>query len=375
MRALSVRAGIALVGELEVRRDVCVFVRDGRVESIEGSGSCREGSLGGPAFALLPQPANAHVHSADHAFPEYGSSLSLEELVAPPHGLKHRLLSATPPEALTKAIFELYYAAWRLGIGLLVDFREGGGLGCTLAAKAREGLPEGMRVLILGRPGPEWPMGCEGLGAPSPLNYGEREFLELAMNHRPAMAHVAETPEARRRGDLERALRARLDAIVHGTHLSPDDLEALREEGVGLVLCPSSNMWHGVGLPPVADAIKAGVRLALGTDNAAWSSPNVWLEARQALLLARAQGAKGEEVAKEVLRALFVAPYELIGLRPPLIEEGEEAKMVLLYSEGLASAQDVYGAVAKRAGEAEALIRIEGENAYVTRGRQLIAPA
>jgi len=361
--SFSIRVGLALVGsELSVVRDVCVSVRDGVIESIEGYGSCSESSLGGPSLALLPQPGNAHVHSADHAFPEYGLGMGLRELVAPPAGLKHRLLEATPPEELVVAIGELYRLAWRFGLGLLMDFREGGGAGCKLAVKARGLVPDGLRVVILGRPGPEWPVGCDGLGVSSPLDYDIPLLRDLASRHRPAMAHVAEDPEARVQGDLERALEAKLDAIVHGTHLSREDLEVLRESGLALVMCPRSNMWHSIGIPPVAEALKIGVTLALGTDNASWQTPDVWAEAQTALLIARQQGLKEEWVARKLLEALMVTPYKIAGLKPPLIEEGWEAKMILvdLSNTGVLRAREYYHAILKRVSPWNTIARIDG---------------
>jgi len=70
---MYIRASLALVGEgLEPRQGVCIGVSaDGLVESIEGWGSCPADSLGGSWAVALPQPANAHVHSADGAFPEF----------------------------------------------------------------------------------------------------------------------------------------------------------------------------------------------------------------------------------------------------------------------------------------------------------------
>jgi cytosine/adenosine deaminase-related metal-dependent hydrolase len=363
----SVRAGLALIGsELSIRRDVCVFVRDGFVESIESYGSCSEDSFGGPSLALLPQPGNAHVHSADHAFPEYGITMGLRDLVAPPHGLKHRLLEATPGEELVRAIGEFYRLSWRMGLGVLIDFREGGGLGCMLARKARELLPGGLRVVILGRPGPMWPEGCEGLGVSSPLDYDVELLRELSLKYKPAMAHVAEDPEARVAGDLERALDAGLDAIVHGTHLSGSDLDVLRERGVALVMCPRSNMWHSIGVPPVAEALRRGVTLAFGSDNASWQTPDVWAEVQTALLIARAQGLKEEWAAVRLLEALMVTPYKLVGMRPPVIDEGGMAKMIVVNLEetGVLRARNYYYAIIKRVGPWNTIARIDGNTLH-----------
>ena len=64
------------------------------------------------------------------------------------------------------------------------------------------------------------------------------------------------------------ALDARL-LVVHGTQLTRPELDVLARIGATLVLCPRSNAWVGAGVPPVREAVAAGVRLALGTDSLA----------------------------------------------------------------------------------------------------------
>ncbi len=356
---------MALTGwELEVKRYVCLHLREGLVESVESWGSCSSDSPGGESLLVLPQPGNAHVHSADYAFPEYGVDMGLKELVAPPDGLKHKLLESTPPSMLVGAMTEFYTLAWSMGLGLLVDFREGGGRGCKLAQKAKSLTPRGLKVLILGRPGPEWPEGCEGLGVSSPLDYEVSTLRRLSSEHKPAMAHVAEDLEARIHGDLERAFDAGLDAIVHGVHLKREDLEAMRDRGLALILCPQSNMWHGLGMPPVAEAFKIGVRTALGTDNSSWNIPEIWGEARATLLIARLQGFKEEKAALEVLKSIMVNPYTIVGVKPPVIEEGYEAKMIIVDTSnlGIFRALNPYSGIVKRVSPASIIARVDGSD-------------
>jgi len=378
VRSFSVRAGLALVGfELNVMFNVCVFIRDGVIESVEEYGSCGENSFGGFSLALLPQPGNAHVHSADHAFPEYGVQMSLEDLVKPPHGLKHRLLESTPENVLVNAINEFYRLSWRMGLGILLDFREGGGLGCMLAKKARELVSDGLRVVILGRPGPMWPEGCEGLGVSSPLDYDVGFLREMALRYKPAMAHVAEDPKARIAGDLEKAVEAGLDAIVHGTHLSGEDLEILKEKGIALIMCPRANMWHSIGIPPIAEALKRGITIAFGSDNASWQTPDIWAEAQTALLIARVQGLKEDWIAKRLLEAIMITPYTIANLNPPVIEEGSIAKMIIVNVEetGILRARNYHHAILKRVGPWNTVARIDLSKLHVfkfnTRGSGL----
>jgi cytosine/adenosine deaminase-related metal-dependent hydrolase len=57
--------------------------------------------------------------------------------------------------------------------------------------------------------------------------------------------------------------------VVHGIQLTRQELDVLAEVGATLVLCVRSNAWVGAGVPPVGDAVAAGVRLAVGTDSLA----------------------------------------------------------------------------------------------------------
>ncbi len=64
----------------------------------------------------MPPLFNAHVHVGDYAFPEIGIELSLPELVAEPHGLKHRMLRSTPKDRLVEAIRRLFDYLVSIGV-------------------------------------------------------------------------------------------------------------------------------------------------------------------------------------------------------------------------------------------------------------------
>ncbi|MGE0362036.1 MAG: amidohydrolase family protein [Vicinamibacterales bacterium] len=72
---------------------------------------------------------------------------------------------------------------------------------------------------------------------------------------------------------------------VHGVQLTDAELARLAAAGVTLVTCPRSNAWVGVGAPPIARFLAAGVRLALGTDSLA-SAPDLNLFGELAALRA-----------------------------------------------------------------------------------------
>jgi cytosine/adenosine deaminase-related metal-dependent hydrolase len=56
---------------------------------------------------------------------------------------------------------------------------------------------------------------------------------------------------------------------VHGVQLSDIELGLLAARGATLVTCPRSNVYVGVGAPPVARFFKSGARIAIGTDSLA----------------------------------------------------------------------------------------------------------
>jgi cytosine/adenosine deaminase-related metal-dependent hydrolase len=56
---------------------------------------------------------------------------------------------------------------------------------------------------------------------------------------------------------------------VHGVWLNTGDCALLARTGAWMILCPRANAYTAAGLPPVPELIKAGVRLALGTDSLA----------------------------------------------------------------------------------------------------------
>ncbi|ABA89068.1 metal-dependent hydrolase, subgroup D [Syntrophotalea carbinolica DSM 2380] len=69
------------------------------------------------------------------------------------------------------------------------------------------------------------------------------------------------------------------DLLVHGVHVSAEEIELLADAGVYVVLCPRSNHRLGVGKAPVAAYRAAGVPLVLGTDSlASCDSLSVWDE-------------------------------------------------------------------------------------------------
>lgn len=66
---------------------------------------------------------------------------------------------------------------------------------------------------------------------------------------------------------------------VHGVHLSPVDIEMIKQRGGSVVLVPRSNNYLDVGKAPVEELLQADVPLSLGTDSLASNdSLSLWDE-------------------------------------------------------------------------------------------------
>ncbi|MGE5491128.1 MAG: TRZ/ATZ family hydrolase [Actinomycetota bacterium] len=93
---------------------------------------------------------------------------------------------------------------------------------------------------------------------------------------------------------------------VHAVHLAPDEMDLLARQGCSVAHCPSSNLKLGSGIAPVADLLKRGVNVGLGTDGAASNNRlDLFQEMRLAALLAK--GSTGDAAALPAHQALRMA--------------------------------------------------------------------
>ncbi len=90
---------------------------------------------------------------------------------------------------------------------------------------------------------------------------------------------------------------------AHCVHLSDDDVETFGARGVGVAHCPTSNMRLGAGIARVRDLLEANVGVGLGVDGSASNERgDLFMEVKQALLVARARGGPKAMNPREALR-------------------------------------------------------------------------
>jgi cytosine/adenosine deaminase-related metal-dependent hydrolase len=90
--------------------------------------------------------------------------------------------------------------------------------------------------------------------------------------------------------------------VAHCVMPDPDEIRRLGAAGVGVAHCPSSNMILASGIAPVVDLRAAGVAVGLGVDGSSSAdSASLWLEARQAMLLAKLRDGASAGTARMAL--------------------------------------------------------------------------
>jgi cytosine/adenosine deaminase-related metal-dependent hydrolase len=90
---------------------------------------------------------------------------------------------------------------------------------------------------------------------------------------------------------------------AHCVQLDEGDVARFAQTGTGVAHCPSSNLRLGAGVAPVRPMLDAGVRVGLGVDGSASNERgDLFLEVKQALLVARGRGGPEAMTAREALR-------------------------------------------------------------------------
>lgn len=103
--------------------------------------------------------------------------------------------------------------------------------------------------------------------------------------------------------------------IAHGVYMTAADRALLRARGTAVALCPRSNAVIGLDPPPVADYLREGSPIAIGTDSLS-SSPSLDLMADVTALhrIARAQGYGALDLHERLLAAVTLGGANAIGL-------------------------------------------------------------
>lgn len=103
--------------------------------------------------------------------------------------------------------------------------------------------------------------------------------------------------------------------IAHGVYVNAADRALLRARGTSVALCPRSNEVIGLDMPPVADYLREGSPIAVGTDSLS-SSPSLDVLADVGALyrVARGQGYHEADLHQRLLSAATLGGAAAMGL-------------------------------------------------------------
>lgn len=94
--------------------------------------------------------------------------------------------------------------------------------------------------------------------------------------------------------------------MAHCVHLNAEEIKLLAQHGCSIAHCPSSNLKLASGIAPIAEYIKQGINVSLGTDSAASNNRlDMFAEMRLAALLAKGQS--GDATVVSAFQAIEMA--------------------------------------------------------------------
>ncbi len=251
---------------------------------------------------ILPGLWNAHTHLGDAVVTQELKG-TLEELVAPPHGLKHRVLAKAKDEEVVAAMRRTMATMLRTGTTGFSDFREGGLKGLKLLYAAEAALP--LQGVALGRPGGlaydaqevrAILRASDGIAVSAYIDWPRADLQKLAADVRRERKIFAIHCSERVREDIDAVLDLHPAFLVHMVQATDADLVRCADASVPIVVCPRSNAFFGL-MPDIPRMLRAGVELWLGTDNAMINVPSMLREIDFAYRIARL---KGQVLAREV---------------------------------------------------------------------------
>ena len=247
---------------------------------------------------------------------------------------------------------------YNLGISHFIDYREGGLEGVKLLKDASKDIP--ITPIILGRDSsfygedPNYHQvkvairkllkHADGIGL---SGFGEIDttVAEIICEKCEAAGkissiHVAENEnnqftslEKTNKTEPQRAFDAGFNQVVHMTNPKEDDINQLSKSNSSLTICPRSNGALSVGMIPLYEVLKTGVKPLIGSDNIMINRPNLFREMEFTLKIMKG-------ISKN-----YIAPIEILKMattnvcitdslsekiNKSYIEEGQNAEFMIV---------------------------------------------
>ena len=230
---------------------------------------------------ILPTFVNAHTHIGDSFIKEKGIDLpkKIEDLVAPPDGLKHRLLNKASDKEIIKGMEKSINLMLKSGTKYFFDFRESGIIGISQLEAALKSYnissvilsrPDSLKFnkkeidLLLKR--------SDGIAISSISDWDYSELQKVAKDTKSKNKIFALHGSERVRENIDDIIDLNPNFLVHMIQASESDMIRVKENKIPIVICPRSNYFYGFK-PNYKLLKKTGVKVLLGTDNAMLNSP------------------------------------------------------------------------------------------------------
>lgn len=351
---IIIENGLVLFGEHMNAIKANIAIEDNEIIEISKNKVNNGKKIDARGCIVAPSFINSHVHMGDSIARDVGDGKSIDEIVKPPYGLKHRILSQSPPSKIMDGMNKSMKDMLESGTATFVDFREGGLEGIQLIDEAAKNVL--INKIVLGRDNsfldPDTKKSdikkatknllkvCDGVGL---SGFGEIKDETAALiakickkQGKISAIHVAEYEELQNesveltgKSEVQRAIDSNFDVLIHLTAPIGDDLDLLSNSNCSVVCCPRSNGTLAVGIPPLMDLLKHKINVLLGTDNIMFNSPNMLREMEYALKITR--GYYREYFPPlEILKMATVNAAKAFNLNSGSIEEGKKADLLII---------------------------------------------
>jgi cytosine/adenosine deaminase-related metal-dependent hydrolase len=162
---------------------------------------------------------------------------------------------------------------------------------------------------------------CEAAGKISSIHVAESENNQFA------------SIEKTNKTEPQRAFDAGFNQVVHMTNPKEDDINQLSKSNSSLTICPRSNGALSVGMIPLYEVLKTGVKPLIGSDNIMINRPNLFREMEFTLKIMKG-------ISKN-----YIAPIEILKMattnvcitdslsekiNKSYIEEGQNAEFMIV---------------------------------------------
>lgn len=350
-------ASLLLGKELDYVERGYVEIENGRIKGT-GAGDYKGSAknLDAKGFLIIPGFINAHTHIADSIGKDFAANHSLDARVHPVFGAKKKILKKSRPGHLKAFIRNSAISMMKKGIIAFADFREDGPEGARLLKEALAGLP--IRCVVLGRTN-HYSNPNDAAGLPPEAVEQAQEVLEIsdglgisganentdatlaqyrqlagkklvAIHAAESKETIASSKEYTGRSEVDRIMEhLKPDFVVHMTNATDSEISLVAKNGIGVVVCPRANGVLGAGVPRVAQMLRQGCLMAIGTDNVMLNSPDILRELDYIWKVSRAT--EGEMIEpRQLLKMATVNAAQMLRLDSGCIEVGRTADLVFV---------------------------------------------